>query len=116
MPGARLEARREGFGLWGIALRLRYTRLVEIRWTEWSEDHIGRHGVTAQEVDEAVSGRPILLRRGRDGATCLYGRTGGGRYLMVVVVADPDPESTMFVVSAREMTEREKRTFRQRTG
>jgi hypothetical protein len=85
----------------------------EIRWTDWSEDHIARHGVTPAEVEEVVYARPRLITRGRDEATLTYGTTDSGRYLLVVTADDADGR-TAFVVTARDMTTNERTQFRKR--
>jgi hypothetical protein len=54
---------------------------------------------------------PLLDRSGRDGTTLLFGRTYAGRYLLVVLLADG---GDAFVVTARDMTESEKKTFRRK--
>jgi hypothetical protein len=48
---------------------------------------------------------------GRAGTTLVYGRTYAGRYLLVVVI--PEGQEA-FVVTARDMTEAEKKTFRRK--
>lgn len=78
--------------------------------SEWSVDHIARHGVTLEEVREAILVRPYWMCPGKNDSTLIYGRTRAGRYLFVVVVA-VDDGGEAFVVTARDMTEREKRTF-----
>jgi uncharacterized protein len=46
----------------------------EIRWTEESEDHIARHGVTPVEVEQVLYSRPRLVAKGRDGVTLVIRR------------------------------------------
>ncbi|MGH3503867.1 MAG: hypothetical protein ACRDQA_23675 [Nocardioidaceae bacterium] len=81
----------------------------EILWTEESEAHIARHGVSPNEVEESIYGRPRLTDRGREETTLVYGATGAGRYLFVVVAEAADGRD--YIVTAREMTESEKRAF-----
>ena len=87
--------------------------LWEIRWTEWSEGHIARHRVSAAEVEEVVYTRPRLTRKGQDGTHLVFGTTGAGRMLVVVLAPDRDGR-TAFVVTARDMTRKEKAEFRKR--
>jgi uncharacterized DUF497 family protein len=42
----------------------------------------------------------------------VWGPTGSGRLIQVVFVIDPD--ESLFVIHARELTEREKKRFRRR--
>jgi hypothetical protein len=82
-----------------------------VRDSDWSVDHIAAHGVTLDETREAILEHPYWAAPGRDGTTLIYGRTYAGRYLLVVVVGESEEA---FVVTARDMTEPEKRTFRRK--
>lgn len=82
-----------------------------VRDSDWSADHIAAHGVTLGEVREAILERPYWVVPGRDGTTLVYGRTHAGRYLLVVAIAESEEA---FVVTARDMTETEKKTFRKK--
>jgi uncharacterized protein len=84
----------------------------EIRWTEQSEDHIARHGVAPGDVEEVVFSRPRLVARGREGTTLIFGTTGAGRHL-VVILADSE-DGRLYVVTARDMTDQERRAFARR--
>lgn len=83
----------------------------DVRDSSWSTRHIARHGVTLDEVREAVLERPYWRTSGRDGATLVYGRTYAGRYLLVVALVD---QGEAFVVTARDMTLNEKKTFQRK--
>jgi uncharacterized protein len=84
----------------------------EVRWTDWSEDHIRRHGIAAAEVEETLFSRPRWIAKGRDGTTLVFGATAAGRPLLIVTANEGT--AVAFVVTAREMTEQEKRTFRRK--
>lgn len=84
----------------------------EIPWTEQSEDHIARHGVAPDDVEDVVFSRPRLVARGRENATLIFGTTGAGRHLVVVLAESED--GRMHVVTARDMTDSERRTFARR--
>lgn len=84
----------------------------EIRWTEWSEDHVAAHGVSPDEVEQVVHTRPRLVVSGRDGTEYVFGTTTAGRYLMVVLVAARDGRD--YVATARDMTDSERRAFRRK--
>ena len=81
----------------------------EIRWTEESEEHIARHGVAPAEVEQVLYSRPRLGARGGEHVTLVFGTTDAGRHL-VVVLADAE-DGCLFVVTSRDMTESERRTF-----
>jgi uncharacterized DUF497 family protein len=80
----------------------------EIMWTEESENHISRHGVEPREVTEATE-RPYYAMPGRDDTTYLYGRTYDARHLFVVFSEAADGRA--YVVTARDMTPGERRTY-----
>ncbi len=69
------------------------------------------HGVTLDEVREAILEHPYWAVPGRDGTILMYGRTFAGRYLLVVTIAEGE---AAFVVTARDMTTAEKKTFRRK--
>jgi len=91
-------------------MRMHYNDVVfkAVRDSDWSADHIAAHGVTLDEVREAIPERPYWTVPGRDGTTLVYGRTHAGRYLPVVAIAEGEEA---FVVTARDMTGAEKKTF-----
>ncbi len=60
--------------------------------------HIYNHGVTEVEVEEILR-RPGEDRPGYEGARVAIGRTSGGRYLRVIYVPGPEPQSVFVVTS-----------------
>lgn len=60
--------------------------------------HIYNHDVTEQEVED-ILGSPGEDRLGREGSRVALGRTLGGRFLRVIYVPDPEPDS-VFVITA----------------
>ena len=86
---------------------------MDFRWNEWNEEHIGRHEVDAEEAENVVASArsPYPLVQGDD-RYLVWGQTTAGRFLQIVFVIDPD--DTIFVIHARELTEREKKRFRRR--
>jgi uncharacterized protein len=82
-----------------------------VREHPWSAEHIARHGVTLEEVREVVLERPYWTTRGRNNSTLVYGQTNAGRYLLVV--ADGE-DGEAFIVTARDMNDDERRTFRKK--
>jgi uncharacterized DUF497 family protein len=86
----------------------------EITRDEGAEHHIARHGVSAEEVEEVLHGVTVQLgapvRR-----LLVLGRTLAGRYLMVVLEAVTTAGDLCMVVTARDMTESERRLYRRRT-
>ena len=65
------------------------------------EPHIYNHDVNEIEVEEVLQ-RPGEDRPGREGSRVALGQTRAGRYLRVIYVPDPEPDS-VFVVTAYEL-------------
>ena len=84
----------------------------EVAWDEASEAHVARHAVTPDEVEDVLFCRPRLVQAGLHGTTYVMGTTLAGRYLFVVVAEAG--RGGVYVVTAREMTEAERRRFRRR--
>ncbi len=88
-----------------------------IREFVWSQDrieHIARHGVTPEEVEQVCFGRCLVQRAKSQGENPVYyvrGQTAAGRYLFCVVIEFSDGSG--FPVTARPMTDREERRYRQ---
>lgn len=82
-------------------------------WDDWNEEHLGRHNVSPDEAEEVCLADPLVLR-GRGGTKTLYGLTDAGRYLLVVLAERGS--GIYYPVTARDMTETERRSFRQWKG
>jgi len=77
-------------------------------------DHITRHGVTPAEVEEVCFGQALVQRAKSEGENPVYyvvGQTDAGRHLFCVVIRLPDGKG--YPVTARVMTDKEKRRYRQ---
>ena len=76
------------------------------------EPHIYNHGVTEDEVEDVIR-RPGEDRRGREGARVAIGQTRAGRFLRVIYVPDPEPDS-IFVITAYELRGKPLTAYRRR--
>ena len=74
--------------------------------------HIYRHDVVEQDVEDVLR-RPMEDRPGRDGSRVALGRSRGGRYLRVIYVPDPFPDS-VFVITAYRLGPKALRALRRR--
>lgn len=91
--------------------------VVKIRFyldPESGEPHVGRHAVGEEEVRDVLA-RPLEDRPGHDGSRVALGQTAAGRYLRVIYVPDPEPDS-VFVITAYELGPKAKRALRRRRG
>jgi len=76
------------------------------------QPHVYRHNVDEAEVEDVLA-RPLEDRPGREGARVALGQTRDGRYLRVVYVPDPEPDS-VFVITAYELGLKALRALRRR--
>jgi uncharacterized protein len=84
----------------------------EFIWTQDRIDHIARHRVTPEEVEEVCFGQAWVRRAkatGRNPVYYILGQTGSGRHLFCAVIQFPNGKGLL--VTARPMTEKEKRRF-----
>lgn len=68
---------------------------------ETRRPHIHRHHVDETEAEDVLR-RSIEDRPGRGGSRVAIGQTRGGRYLRVIYVADPAPDS-VFCITAFDL-------------
>ncbi len=90
-------------------------RIDELIWDDWNIKHIARHDVSEQEVEQVCEPGQHLARRATKtdyGLTRyrVYGQSYSGRYLFIVL--DRVRNHKFYVVTARDMTEREKQAFK----
>lgn len=84
----------------------------QFEWDEYNEMKLlERHNVSALEAEQCFANRHTKRRVGDD--YLLLGRTDGGRLLFLVYEQKPD--GTVRVYSARDMTDKERRTYREAT-
>ena len=76
------------------------------------QPHILEHGVDESEVEDVLA-TPGEDRPGRDGSRIAIGQTGAGRYLRVIYVPDPQPDS-VFVLTAYELKGKPLLAYRRR--
>ena len=65
------------------------------------QPHIYNHNVTEDEVRDVLAS-PGEDRLGKEGSRVAIGQTQAGRYLRIIYVPDPEPES-VFVITAYEL-------------
>jgi Domain of unknown function (DUF4258) len=88
---------------------------VDVRYyidPETEQPHIYRHDVAEREVEDVLR-RPMEDRPGREGSRVALGRTQTGRYLRVIYVPDPVPDS-VFVITAYRLGPKALRALRRR--
>lgn len=79
---------------------------------ETDEPHIYNHDVDEDEVEDVLI-NPGEDRPGREGSRIAIGQTLAGRYLRVIYVPDPEPNS-VFVITSYELTGKPLIAYRRR--
>jgi len=86
-------------------------KIEKIIWDEETVNHIARHGVTPEEVEELFFNEedtPLILL-GKEGKYLAYGQTQNGRYLLVVWTIRYKKTG---IITARDLTKKEKQYYR----
>ena len=86
-------------------------RIDDVEWTLDRVEHIARHGITHEEVEEVFVSTPFF-KRGRGRVYEAWGRTETGRYLLVIF--RHLGHNRAWPITAREMDENEKRHLRKK--
>jgi len=86
-------------------------KINEFDWDRNNVVHIARHGVDAEEVVEVIFNKPIYLKTKLKRYIAL-GITKAGRYLFVVMKIKG--KDKVRVITARDMTKKEKQYFQKR--
>ena len=79
---------------------------------ETGDPHIYHHSVDEAEVEDVLDA-PGEDRAGREDSRIAIGQTSGGRFLRVIYVADPEPDS-VFVITAYELAGKPLQAYRRR--
>ncbi|MBL7130291.1 MAG: BrnT family toxin [Candidatus Omnitrophica bacterium] len=89
-------------------------RILTFDWDEKNENHIAKHGVAAFEIEEAILFCRPFYQKSRKGKYIAYAVTEEGRHLFMVFVIKGS--GRIRVISARDMSEKEKRYYKKRKG
>ena len=79
----------------------------------WNVDHIARHRVTPDEVEEVCHGTP-LVQRSYKGRIVLLGPTATGRLLAVILA--PEGRGVYYPVTARPASRKERALYQRHLG
>ena len=88
-------------------------QIVEVEWAEGvREKVITKHRLDPEEVEDSFFGPGVRLQRGRSGRHVLWAQTPGGAHVLVVFQHN---KGTALIITARRMTDAERRRFREWT-
>jgi hypothetical protein len=86
---------------------------LEINWTDWSIDHIARHNVEPNEIEQGLfDDDPIVLEQRKDRRIILCS-TWSSRLLFVVISFPPDGNQIK-IITARDVNHWEKKILKKR--
>lgn len=86
-------------------------RIERLIWDPWNVEHIARHTVRPQEVEE-VRHSPFVTRATYRNRILLIGHTHDGRTL-AVILAPTEDDNEYYVVTARPASRKERRFYRE---
>lgn len=86
---------------------------ADLVWDDWNLQHIARHGVSQDEVEEIVHGEP-LVDQTYASRLLLTGNSARGRALTAIL--RHLGENRYYVVTARPASARERRRLRAQDG
>jgi len=86
-------------------------KIDSLYWNDENIEHISKHNVNPQEVEDVCFGTHIIRREG-DRRYILSGQSANGRYLNVVI--ERVDKGVFRPITAFEMSENYKRRYRKR--
>ncbi len=84
-------------------------KIRNLIWNEWNTEHATRHGITQDEIEEVCFSRNFNIKSGKS-KVAVWGQAESGRYILVILGVREYGD--YYPISAREMDEREKRSYR----
>ncbi len=87
-------------------------RVQSFDWDSWNIEHIARHGVDPSEAEAICRSHRAVVIRSRKGRHLVYGQTGEGRYVLIVLAARSG--GLVRIITARDMSEQERRFYQGR--
>ena len=88
-------------------------KIEKISWDKETVDHISNHSVSPEEVEQALFNdldTPLIMR-GKEGKYLAYGKTNGGRLLLIVWAVRYRKTK---IITARDMSKKEKQFYKKR--
>jgi len=86
--------------------------IYSLVWNDKNLEHIALHNINPEEIGDVCMSAPLILKAPSKGQNPVYyvlGQTQNGRYLFSVIIYFG--KSKGYVVTSRDMTDKEKRRF-----
>lgn len=85
-------------------------RIDGLVWDDWNLEHIAKHAVSKDEVEEAITGESIF-RASYKNRIAVTGPTQVGRMLTIIIGESPRQAHLYYVFSARPASRAERRDY-----
>ena len=89
-------------------------RINGFKWDDNNLEHIDGHNIHDYEVEEAILFDKPIYEKSRNDSFIAYAVTEDGRYIFIVFAVKEG--NLIRVITARDMTEREKHNYKKRRG
>ena len=86
--------------------------ITEFEWDENNIEHIARHNVSPDEIEDVAFNDEPWIKKGREGTRYMLGYTVAGRYLFVVYVFKS--KGIGRVITAIDMDEKTRKLYKRR--
>ena len=86
--------------------------ITEFEWDESNVEHILRHNVSPDEVEEVAFDDEPWIKKGRKGTRYMLGYTIAGRYLFIVYVIKS--KGIARVITSMDMDEKTRKLYKNR--
>jgi uncharacterized DUF497 family protein len=84
--------------------------IVELIWDDWNTDHIARHALFPEQVEEALRDENAVFLKAKQGRVMALGRAGAR--LIASVLNAQETEGLYYVITARDMVKKERAYYR----
>ncbi|MGH2617309.1 MAG: BrnT family toxin [Thermomicrobiales bacterium] len=84
--------------------------IERLDWDEWNSEHLAKHGVTREEVEDAIKADTVARATYKERFLVL-GPTRAGRILAVVIGPVPGQPGAFYTFSARPASRTERRHY-----
>ena len=79
-------------------------------WDDWNIEHIARHNVTPEEVENALADENAVYLKAKQGRVMVLGRAG--KRLLATVLNQQETPEEFYVITARDMSKKERAYYR----
>jgi uncharacterized DUF497 family protein len=82
----------------------------QLIWDDWNIEHIARHDVTPEEVEQSLQDEHVVFLKAKLGRIIALGRSGVR--LLTTILNQQLEETQFYVITARDMAKKERAYYR----